>query len=208
MFHESQMRKCLDDDTTYVPIDDIQVDERMNYDERPITILEQKQDRYEIRFSGDIERGQNGHGNRRRGGSNYLEFVRNGEKGESSLAIFGAIGREENINWCYQSASDRLLVLVASEIMFGVSFSAKKGVDVQDFNLRVLAGRDPRNFEVSISDLSKKPRDHSSYCRQNLYDTRQSPKEPESQVNRTRTFVKLARGSDYFNLCEDQLSAK
>ncbi|KAJ9541670.1 hypothetical protein OSB04_028176 [Centaurea solstitialis] len=41
-FHVSQLRKCLADEATHVPIDDIQVDERLNYIERPIAILERK----------------------------------------------------------------------------------------------------------------------------------------------------------------------
>ena len=41
-FHVSQLRKCLADESTHVPIDDIQVDERLNYVERPIAILERK----------------------------------------------------------------------------------------------------------------------------------------------------------------------
>ncbi|KAJ9537877.1 hypothetical protein OSB04_030610 [Centaurea solstitialis] len=41
-FHVSQLRKCLADETAHVPIDDIQVDERLNYIERPIAILERK----------------------------------------------------------------------------------------------------------------------------------------------------------------------
>ncbi|KAJ9556778.1 hypothetical protein OSB04_011392 [Centaurea solstitialis] len=41
-FHVSQLRKCLADETAHVPIDDIQVDERLNYIERPKAILERK----------------------------------------------------------------------------------------------------------------------------------------------------------------------
>ncbi|KAJ9558260.1 hypothetical protein OSB04_012874 [Centaurea solstitialis] len=41
-FHVSQLRKCLADETAHVQIDDIQVDERLNYIERPIAILERK----------------------------------------------------------------------------------------------------------------------------------------------------------------------
>ena len=33
-FHLSQLRKCLTDESAHVPIDDIQVDERLNYVER------------------------------------------------------------------------------------------------------------------------------------------------------------------------------
>ncbi|KAJ9560558.1 hypothetical protein OSB04_005718 [Centaurea solstitialis] len=41
-FHVSQLRKCLADETAHVAIDDIQVDEKLNYIERPIAILERK----------------------------------------------------------------------------------------------------------------------------------------------------------------------
>ena len=41
-FHVSQLRKCLADESAHVPIDDIQVDERLNYVERLTTILERK----------------------------------------------------------------------------------------------------------------------------------------------------------------------
>ena len=41
-FHVSQLRKCLADETAYVPMNDIQVDEGLNYVERPIAILEKK----------------------------------------------------------------------------------------------------------------------------------------------------------------------
>ncbi|KAJ9556413.1 hypothetical protein OSB04_011027 [Centaurea solstitialis] len=41
-FHVSQLRKCLADETAHVPIDDIQVDERLNDIERPIAILERE----------------------------------------------------------------------------------------------------------------------------------------------------------------------
>ncbi|KAI3751218.1 hypothetical protein L2E82_22266 [Cichorium intybus] len=41
-FHVSQLRKCITDETAVVPIEDIQVDERLNYVERPIAILERK----------------------------------------------------------------------------------------------------------------------------------------------------------------------
>ncbi|KAJ9547200.1 hypothetical protein OSB04_019743 [Centaurea solstitialis] len=41
-FHVSQLRKCLVDESAHVPIHDIQVDERLNYIERPIAILERK----------------------------------------------------------------------------------------------------------------------------------------------------------------------
>ena len=41
-FHVSRLRKCLADESAHVPINDIQVDERLNYVERPIAILERK----------------------------------------------------------------------------------------------------------------------------------------------------------------------
>ncbi|KAJ9547488.1 hypothetical protein OSB04_020031 [Centaurea solstitialis] len=41
-FHVSQLRKCLADESAHVPLDDIQVDERLNYAERPVAILERK----------------------------------------------------------------------------------------------------------------------------------------------------------------------
>ena len=41
-FHVSQLRKCLADETTIVPLKDIQVDENLNYVERRIAILQRK----------------------------------------------------------------------------------------------------------------------------------------------------------------------
>lgn len=41
-FHVSQLRKGLVDDTTLVPLDDIQIDKRVNYLERTIVILDKK----------------------------------------------------------------------------------------------------------------------------------------------------------------------
>ena len=41
-FHVSQLRKCLADESAFMPIDDIQVDERLNYMKRPTAILERK----------------------------------------------------------------------------------------------------------------------------------------------------------------------
>ena len=38
-FHASQLWKCVADDFAVIPLDDIQVDERMNYVERAIMIL-------------------------------------------------------------------------------------------------------------------------------------------------------------------------
>ena len=39
-FHVSQLRKCLADETAVAPLEDIQVDESLNYVERPIASLE------------------------------------------------------------------------------------------------------------------------------------------------------------------------
>ena len=41
-FHVSQLRKCLIDESAHIPLGDIQVNERRNYVERPIAILERK----------------------------------------------------------------------------------------------------------------------------------------------------------------------
>ncbi|KAJ9558505.1 hypothetical protein OSB04_013119 [Centaurea solstitialis] len=41
-FHVSQLRKCLADETAHVPLDDIQVDESLNFIERPVAVLERK----------------------------------------------------------------------------------------------------------------------------------------------------------------------
>lgn len=41
-FHVSQLRKCVVDVTSMVPLDEIQVYECLNYVERPIAILERK----------------------------------------------------------------------------------------------------------------------------------------------------------------------
>ena len=41
-FHVSQLRKCIVDDTAVVPLEDIQINERLNYVEKPIAILERK----------------------------------------------------------------------------------------------------------------------------------------------------------------------
>ncbi|KAJ9539197.1 hypothetical protein OSB04_031930 [Centaurea solstitialis] len=39
-FHVCQLRKCLADETAHVSLDDIQVDESLNYVERPVAVLE------------------------------------------------------------------------------------------------------------------------------------------------------------------------
>ena len=41
-FHVSHLRKCVVDDSTVVPLNNIQVDERLNYVERLIVILDRK----------------------------------------------------------------------------------------------------------------------------------------------------------------------
>ncbi|KAJ9561986.1 hypothetical protein OSB04_007146 [Centaurea solstitialis] len=41
-FHVSQLRKCLADETAHIPLDDIQVDENLNYVERPVAVIDQK----------------------------------------------------------------------------------------------------------------------------------------------------------------------
>ncbi|XP_022019811.1 uncharacterized protein LOC110919872 [Helianthus annuus] len=41
-FHVSQLRKCLAEEKAYVPLDDIVLDERLNYVERPIAIKDSK----------------------------------------------------------------------------------------------------------------------------------------------------------------------
>ncbi|KAJ9549517.1 hypothetical protein OSB04_022060 [Centaurea solstitialis] len=41
-FHVSQLRKCLADETAHIPLDDIQVDESLNYVERPVAVIDRK----------------------------------------------------------------------------------------------------------------------------------------------------------------------
>ena len=41
-FHVSQLRKCVADETSVVPLEDITVDEGLNYVEKPIAILDKK----------------------------------------------------------------------------------------------------------------------------------------------------------------------
>ena len=41
-FHVSQLRKCLVNDSTVVPLEDIQVDDSLNYIEQPVVILDRK----------------------------------------------------------------------------------------------------------------------------------------------------------------------
>ncbi|KAJ9544711.1 hypothetical protein OSB04_024418 [Centaurea solstitialis] len=41
-FHVSQLRRCVRDEAEVVPLEDIQVDERLNYVEKPVAILDRK----------------------------------------------------------------------------------------------------------------------------------------------------------------------
>ncbi|KAI3805573.1 hypothetical protein L1987_28084 [Smallanthus sonchifolius] len=43
--HVSHLRKCLADETSHVPLNDIEVDERLNYVEKPVAILDWKENR-------------------------------------------------------------------------------------------------------------------------------------------------------------------
>ena len=42
-FHVSHLRKCLADETAHVPLMDIELDERLNYVEQPIEIVDRKE---------------------------------------------------------------------------------------------------------------------------------------------------------------------
>ncbi|KAD4983017.1 hypothetical protein E3N88_19688 [Mikania micrantha] len=42
-FHVSHLRKCLADDVAYVPLNDIEVDEKLNYIEEPVAIIDTKE---------------------------------------------------------------------------------------------------------------------------------------------------------------------
>ena len=44
-FHVSHLRKCLADETAYVPLQDVEVDKQLNYVEQPIAILDSKEKR-------------------------------------------------------------------------------------------------------------------------------------------------------------------
>ncbi|KAD3640641.1 hypothetical protein E3N88_29864 [Mikania micrantha] len=44
-FHVSHLRKCLADETTYVPLQDVEIDDKLNYVEEPISILDRKEKR-------------------------------------------------------------------------------------------------------------------------------------------------------------------
>ena len=41
-FHVSQLRKCIVDKSMVIPLEDIQIDERLNYVEKPIAITDRK----------------------------------------------------------------------------------------------------------------------------------------------------------------------
>ena len=41
-FHVSHLRKCLADESAFVPIDDLELDEKLNYVEQPVAILDRK----------------------------------------------------------------------------------------------------------------------------------------------------------------------
>ncbi|XP_071714765.1 uncharacterized protein [Rutidosis leptorrhynchoides] len=41
-FHVSQLRKCLTDESMQVPLDEVEIDEKLRYAERPVRILDQK----------------------------------------------------------------------------------------------------------------------------------------------------------------------
>ena len=42
IFHESQLRKCIADESAVVPLEDIQGDASLNYAEKPVVIRERK----------------------------------------------------------------------------------------------------------------------------------------------------------------------
>ena len=41
-FHVSHLRKCLADESAFVPIDDLELDYKLNYVERPVAIIDRK----------------------------------------------------------------------------------------------------------------------------------------------------------------------
>ncbi|KAD4384676.1 hypothetical protein E3N88_24844 [Mikania micrantha] len=41
-FHVSYLRKCLADESAYVPLDDLEIDDKLNYVEKPVAILDRK----------------------------------------------------------------------------------------------------------------------------------------------------------------------
>jgi ribosomal protein L21E len=54
-FHVSHLRKCLPDESTYVPLNDIEVDERLNYIEEPVAILDRKEKRLRNKFIKQVK---------------------------------------------------------------------------------------------------------------------------------------------------------
>ncbi|KAJ9565618.1 hypothetical protein OSB04_001584 [Centaurea solstitialis] len=54
-FHVSQLRKFLTDESAHVPLDDIQVDESLNYIERPVAVLERKVERLRNKEIGIVK---------------------------------------------------------------------------------------------------------------------------------------------------------
>ncbi|KAJ9558405.1 hypothetical protein OSB04_013019 [Centaurea solstitialis] len=55
-FHVSQLRKCLADESAHVPLDDIQVDESLNYVERSVEVLERKVKQLQNKEIGIVKR--------------------------------------------------------------------------------------------------------------------------------------------------------
>ncbi|KAI3700661.1 hypothetical protein L2E82_45298 [Cichorium intybus] len=41
-FHVSQLQKCIVDETAVVPLEDIQIDERLNYIEKPVAVTDRR----------------------------------------------------------------------------------------------------------------------------------------------------------------------
>ncbi|KAJ9561168.1 hypothetical protein OSB04_006328 [Centaurea solstitialis] len=62
--HGVPLRKCLADETTHIPLDDIQVDESLNYVERPVAVLDLNKSE-SLRCSGSIVRVPSGPGNQK-----------------------------------------------------------------------------------------------------------------------------------------------
>ncbi|KAJ9544494.1 hypothetical protein OSB04_024201 [Centaurea solstitialis] len=54
-FHVSQLRKCLADKTAHIPLDDIQVDESLNYVERPVAVIDRKVKRLRSKEIGIVK---------------------------------------------------------------------------------------------------------------------------------------------------------
>ena len=54
-FHVSHLRKCLADESAFVPLEDITVDERLNYIKRPVADLERKTKRLRNREVGMVK---------------------------------------------------------------------------------------------------------------------------------------------------------